>query len=740
VWSHVALLARLAWPGAAVAVVLVTLVFVGDLGLSLQTGLGRPADVAIAVVLTGLALAVLGLAVLLVRRVVTAWPGLFIAALLASFAFLLIVFTALDAGGLLGLVVSAAMVLLCAALGAAVALVIRRPGELSGGARVASWIFFLVIDTVCIALAAWIWFPGTDPYAGRPAPSGPEVAALRAEDPSQRGAYAVLALTYGSGTDRRRPEYGSGVAFRTTPVDASRLLKTLHGWKAVVRRWYWGFGADALPLNARVWHPAGSGPFPLVVLVHGNHRMEDFSDPGYAYLGELLASRGFIAVSVDENFLNRSWSGDLGGEMTTRAYLLLQHLAAWRTWNETPGHLFHRRVDLGRIALVGHSRGGEIVALAAALNRLPCLPDDCTVPLDFRFSIQSLVALAPIDGGADLASQPVPIENVSYLVIHGTHDGDVSSFEGLRAFRRARFTDGRDRFKSAIYVDRANHAQFNTVWGREDDVGVPFERFSLRDALLSGDEQRRVAQVFIGGFLEATLNGRRDYVPMFGDARAAGAWLPPTTYFTQLQDASFKPVNDFASGLDLTRGTLAGSTMKGEHLTAWREGDVKMRSEKPSRVRAVHLAWDDATTKAIGRYRMVLPEAGASEMRLDAASRLVFALADTRQDVAARGAPLDFTIELETLDGVVARQPLSRIGPLPPMPRVRFTKWRFLDREFYDEESEPAFQSFELPLRQFDAPGWPSRLSEIRLVFDRTPAGAIALGSVGFSRPPVSAE
>ena len=55
----------------------------------------------------------------------------------------------------------------------------------------------------------------------------------------------------------------------------------------------------ALPLNARVWHPAGDGPFPLVLVVHGNHRMEDFSDPGYAYLGETLASRGFIvAVSL----------------------------------------------------------------------------------------------------------------------------------------------------------------------------------------------------------------------------------------------------------------------------------------------------------------------------------------------------------------------------------------------------------------------------------------------------------
>ena len=739
-WPHAAFLARLAWPGAAAGAVLVTVLFAVDLAFWLRSGLGTLVDVVIVVVLTGLALALLGLAVMLVRATLIAWPRLFAAALLASFAFLLIVFALLDAGGRVGLVVSGAMVLLCAALGGAVALVIRRPDDLSRGHRAASWALFIVVGSVCIAVAAWVWIPGFDPYVARQTP-GPaaETPTLRAEDPSRQGRYPVLMLTYGSGNDRRRREYASGVAFRTTSVDASRLLKNFHGFKAAVRRRYWGFGAEALPLNARVWHPTGDGPFPLVLVVHGNHRMEDFSDPGYAYLGETLASRGFIVASIDENFLNRSWSGDLGGEMSTRAYLLLQHLAAWRKWNDTPGHRFHRRVDLDRIALIGHSRGGEVVTLAAALNRLSCLPDDCTVPLDFRFSIQALVALGPIDGGAQPASQPVPIENVSYLVLHGSHDGDVPSFEGLRAFKRAKFTDGRDRFKAAVYVYRANHGQFNSGWS-DDDVGVPFERFAVRASLLTGEEQRRVAQVFIGGFLEAALNGRREYRPMFGDARTAGAWLPRTAYFSQVEDASFKAVNDFTGGIDPTRGTLAGAVMTGEHLAIWRQGDVKARLDKPSRVKAVHLGWNNATTGATARYRIALPDAAVAEMRVDAASRLVVTVADTRENVDPRPAPIDFTIEIETADGVVARFPLSRIAPLPPMPRVRFTKWRFLDRAFYHQETEPAFQTYELPLRLFDASGRSSRISEIRLVFDRTPAGAIALISVGFSRPPGAAE
>ena len=116
-------------------------------------------------------------------------------------------------------------------------------------------------------------------------------------------------------------------------------------------------------------------------------------------------------------------------------------------------------------------------------------------------------------------------------------------------------------------------------------------------------------------------------------------------------------------------------------------------------------------------------------------TRLVFMVADTGED-PGRTDPIDFTIEIATADGIVSRVPLSRIAPLLPVLRVRFTKWGFLDRAFYRRESEPVFQSYEMPLALFAVPGWnPARLRDVRLVFDRTPSGVIALNAVGFSRP-----
>ena len=745
-WAHVALLGRVAWPGAALGSVLATILFMAGMAFHLRSGLGTLVDVVAIVAGTVLALAVLGLIAIAVRLVLLAWPGWLAAALLGSFVCLLLVLSALDAGGRVGVLIAGSITLLSAALGGAIALVTRRGSGMTRAQRTSSWGLFVVIAAGWIALAAWVWSPGVDPYVAlSPSSPAPAITSLRAPDPSRAGSHVVRSLTYGSGTDLRRPEYGRGASLRTAPVDASPLLlKSLEGFKAAVRRWYWGFGAEAFPLNGRVWHPDGPGPFPLVVIVHGNHRMEDHSDPGYAYLGEVLASRGFIVTSVDQNFLNHSWSGDLTGEVAARGWMLLQHLAVWRSWNDTPGHPFHRRVDMDRIALIGHSRGGEAVAHAAAFNRLTCFPDDCTVPFAFGFSIRALVALAPIDGGYEPANQPVPIENVSYLVLQGSHDGDVPTFEGLRPFKRAKFTEGRDLFKAAVYVYRANHSQFNTLWG-SDDVGPPFGSFTIQKSLLTGQEQRRVALVFIGGFLEAALNGRHEYRPMFRDARTVAAWLPKTTYFTQFEDSSFKAVSDFTSGIDLTRGTLAGTVLAGENLTVWRQGDVKSRMDWPFRVKAVYLGWNNAAKAGTASYRITLPDGTATAWGLDTTTRLTFMVADTNEDPGPRKGggllkkrtdPIDFTIEVATVDGVVSRVPLSRIAPLPPALRVKFTKWGFLDRAFYRRETEPVFQSYEMPLALFALPGWtPARLRDVRLVFDRTPSGVIALNEVGFSRP-----
>jgi len=415
---------------------------------------------------------------------------------------------------------------------------------------------------------------------------------LEVPSPLEPGSYEVQSLFYGSGTDKNRLEFRDSVAFQTGTADASKLVSL--GGSAKSRNEYWGFKPDSFPLNARVWYPDGSGPFPLVLVAHGNHNMKDFSDPGYEYLGRHLASRGFILASLDMNFIN----GGIRGENDARGWLFLKHMQAWGEFNIDADNPFHGMVDLGNIGIIGHSRGGEAVGHAAAFNHLTHYPDDATLIWDFGFDIRAVIAIAPVDGQYRPTSRLAPVENVNYLVFHGTHDGDVSSFSGLRTYKRIGFTDGKPHFKASVYVHRANHGQWNTVWGPHDRGDRSGRSLDLR-GLLEGEEQRQFALVYVTAFLESSLKGKSDYLPLFRDHRVIGGWLPKTMYITQFQESSFRPLATFEEDIDVTTGAHPGVRIRGDSLATWKENVLPFRSRTGSSTgsnqenQAVWLGWNN---------------------------------------------------------------------------------------------------------------------------------------------------
>lgn len=601
---------------------------------------------------------------------------------------------------------------------------------------------------------------------------------ITAPDPSQPGPLPVRTLYYGSGTDRNRPEYRDSVTIRTDSVDASKLVSL--GQSAKSRNDYWGFTPKAMPLNGRVWYPEGAGPYPLVLIVHGNHNMKDFSDPGYGYLGELLASRGFIVVSLDMNFIN----GGIRNENDARGWFFLKHLEAWRGFNETEDNPFHGKVDLDRVALIGHSRGGEAVGHAAAFNRLTHYPDDAGVRFDFGFGIRSIIAIAPVDGQYRPANRLVPVENVNYLVFHGSHDGDVSSFMGLRQYQRVRFTDGAPRFKAAVFVYRANHGQWNTVWGAHDNGPRSGRILDLR-TLMPGEEQRQMGKIYIASFLEATLKDDERYLPLFRDHRIAAGWLPKTMYTTRFEESSFRPVATFEEDIDVTTGSLPGVTLRGDSLATWKEGWLQLRSANtPSEGSSQHnnvltvgwnnrLAGDDTTRMGSpAAFSVRLPFSLARDWGLSqSGAALQFLLMPTDampgprkppQDTAAVDSaqhagesepaqrereerdedeederpPVDLSVELVDASGMTARLPLSRYGAIRRPLETYISRRRDLERSRFGSLSELVMQSYVLPLADFTAvaAGFDlDALTEVRFVFDRAVAGTVLIDDVGFA-------
>ena len=606
-----------------------------------------------------------------------------------------------------------------------------------------------------------------------------DTRALVGASPAEAGPYEVGYLTYGSGTDRNRGGFADSVAIVTDSVDGSDLLTW--GGQRASREEYWGFSIEGLPLNGRVWYPDGAaadaaGPFPLVLVVHGNHSPTDYSDPGYDYLGELLASRGYILVSLDMNFIN-----GISRENDGRGWMMLEHLRVWHDFADDPENPFAGRVDLSNIAIMGHSRGGEAVTHAAAFNRLDRYPDDANVEFDYGYDIRSVVAIAPVDGQYTPSGRKVPMQDVNYLVFHGSHDGDVTSFHGLRPYGRLGFTPGFDGFKAAVYMYRANHGQWNSVWNSFDRGPRSARSLDLR-YLVDPADQRRMAEIYVSAFLGATLKGESQWLPLFRDHRVLGDWLPPTMYVTRMEAAGNVPLADFEEDIDVTTGAAPGIRLRGDSLATWREATLELRSRNQAATsasqenQAVWLGWNNrirGDTTVHGPpavFEITLPDGFAAEHGVDAGGSLDLHLAaterlpgprrdprseeereaaeneegepspgaDVEEDAEDAGPPpVDLSVELEDASGRTARVPLSRYGPVRRPLEIRILRRQ--DLEAGTDHSELVLQSYHLPMTDFQeaAPGFdPGSVVAVRLVFDRVALGEVVVDDIAFSRLP----
>jgi len=728
-------------------------------GLFLRTGFGYAFDFAFAILVAAILIPLTALLVSLLLTIARKLPRMAAGFILGSCMFVMLLWGPPELGIPMALVVG----LTEGILGATIAtfFVGGFPQAALRKKIVVALLFVLALSSNVLLIWFFIHAGTMEELISWKPPAASMPPVLAAEDPSANGLYHVLKLFYGLGNDIRRPEYGSAVAIKTRTVDASDFFKDFKGWKRWARRKYWGFDVDKLPLNARVWYPDGPGPFPLALIVHGNHNMSEFSDPGYAYLGELLASRGFILASIDENFLNGGLFHNPPKEQAVRGWMLLEHLKLWRDWNKDPASPFHGKVDMSRIALMGHSRGGEAAATAAAFNRMKYAPEDANIKFDYGFDIKAVVAIAPADGQYKPAEQHRWIQDLSYLTLQGAHDADVSSFLGSRQWDHVRYTQPGPWFKAEIYAYRANHGQFNTVWGRAD-ASAPLSWFLNLKPLMPGDEQRRISKTSISAFLEATLHDRREYLPLFEDWRVARSWLPDTLYINRYQDASYVPLASFNEDADLTTATAPGGAIAGENLSVWHEGRIPWRDGDRD-YNAVFLGWNRTKGAPVATYAISLPIGAAAKWQLSGASVLELSIAAMDEDAPLPGKKKeeeekkkeekkkedqskkkerespDFTVELLSSDGASAATTVSRFIAIPPPFKEQFTKLAFLDEQGYKKNWEPVFQTVRLPLAQFlpaqgSKPFDPAKLTVVRLKFDRTPASVICISGIGFAK------
>jgi dienelactone hydrolase len=253
--------------------------------------------------------------------------------------------------------------------------------------------------------------------------------------------------------------------------------------------------------------PAGDGPYPVAVLVHGSYPFCDAAGgdqevdvypcppeadrrqyEGFGYLLKALAERGYVAIAPDLSAeYNNGYAEPVFAERSLQ--IIDAHLDALVDGEGLPGEVAGK-ADLGRVALIGHSRGGSVAvryaAHGAAAGR----------------SVVALVLLTP----AFLAPEtPIPGDLPVALVI-AECDGDVGTEQPLL------FLDQLPPLRPALTVIETlpggTHEAFSTRLDVQPSPGCGAQ------TVLPAERQQAWAAGFLPDFLDLALRGRLALSPL----------------------------------------------------------------------------------------------------------------------------------------------------------------------------------------------------------------------------------
>lgn len=337
-------------------------------------------------------------------------------------------------------------------------------------------------------------------------------------------------------------------------------------------------------------HPSdlSGGPYPLLVLLHGMHATvtdgkEAFGEwppppgftavpnhHGYDYVAANLASHGYVVVSISSNGVTAGSNDveDLG--MDARARLLERHLAFWGELNtrgaEPFGTRFAGKIDLTRVGMMGHSRGGEGVVAHYRRNLAAGAP----------VGLRAVLALAPTDF-LRLAPTRVP-----FAVILPYCDGDVTDLQGIHFYDDTRYLEAGDPApRHSILLLGANHNFFNSVWspssgipgsfddwlesdpGRERDPDLGTGPGSIR---LTEEPQRAAGLVYIAAFFRTYVGGETGFRGILTGTEppppSAGSPQVHVSYHAPDMPEARRDLSRVADRESLRRNTLGGTVRR----------------------------------------------------------------------------------------------------------------------------------------------------------------------------------
>jgi hypothetical protein len=510
-------------------------------------------------------------------------------------------------------------------------------------------------------------------------------------------------------------------------------------------------------LNGIIAMPAAQpGPRPVVLVMHGTHPgcptdASGHIDPwpctpeeeqpnyrGFAWLLRQLAARGYVALSINLNAEHTVGFGEAPTNMRLPQIidLHLKALAEAAAGGENKfGVPLQGRADLRRLALIGHSRGGDSAYWLVRDGGLAA--PDAFDKLGYG-PVVGMLLVAPA-AASDLPTfAPVPM-----AIVLPACDGDVVDQSGQFFLETARLAQEPSQWVTSIWLERANHNHFNTVLG--SDKFATQQRAEC-GTLLPAEEQRGFLAAYAADFL-TTLFSQDALAVTEAKARMgtdAGQPAPATLYgraarVMMLPTATQRKTLLVPANANALTTNPAGGTVTAQNITThFCDAGFYTLQQKPDSepcrrtvvvvpgqpAHAV-VSWEQTG----GEWRFALP----NNFDATAFTALTMRIAlDPLSPLNEKGKPQQFSVRLTDAAGKTAT-----VATTPNAPALQFPIGEIKPDDTFGQlfTGRAPLTDLRVQLNQFAGVDLKA-IREVALVFDQTPSGALFVADLAFVKAP----